>query len=255
MDDGDDKAARRVAGKAQVDVRTLVQPALDELCIDRWDFEHGRIAQNATRSLIVMSGAPGVALISRRSAKKPVASAEACSVYWAVVASDSPMRRAILCAHARETDRWRHKVVARIMPPKPDPAPADLITAVHQPASGACDRRGGPQLGANVPLQDAPTRPAARQRRRVKAVLGGEPSRPRAHAADRRGDVLRRRCGLVGGRSARSPGSSPVRDAVGRRRHGGCRGERLGYWRLGTSADRARRRSELVTDRTGVFGR
>src|SRR5438046_9145324 len=55
-----------------------------------------RMAQNVTRSLILIAGRAGEDLIRARRASKPAASAEAFRVYCAVVDKDSRMRRAIL---------------------------------------------------------------------------------------------------------------------------------------------------------------
>src|SRR5690242_8002462 len=55
-----------------------------------------RIAQNITRSLILMAGMFVDALMRARRASKPAAPAEAFKVYCAVEANDSRMRRAIL---------------------------------------------------------------------------------------------------------------------------------------------------------------
>src|SRR5438270_14062866 len=53
------------------------------------------IQQKLTRWLRLMSGRCAADLMRARRASNPPASAEACKVYWAVVARDSRMRRAI----------------------------------------------------------------------------------------------------------------------------------------------------------------
>ena len=81
------------------------------------------IAQNATRSLIVMSGTPGEVLITRRRANRPVASADPLRVYWAVVANDSPILRAMRSRMPEKRTGGGTRSSARIMPPRPEPAP------------------------------------------------------------------------------------------------------------------------------------
>ena len=119
-----------------------------------------------------MSGAPIEALISRRSSNNPVASAEACSVYWAVVASDSPHPLGDPLAHARETERGWHKIARSDHATHSRARGPELVATFDQAASRAGDRRHGTQPSTHVRLQDAPTGPAARHRRRLETVFG-----------------------------------------------------------------------------------
>jgi len=84
------------------------------------------MAQNVTRSLILISGTPVEALILARKRSRPPALAEVWSVYCAVVANDSRMRRAMV---VRMPDMrvaagpGGTRSLESTMPPVPEPSP------------------------------------------------------------------------------------------------------------------------------------
>src|ERR1017187_4465472 len=80
------------------------------------------MAQKATMSLILMSGTPLEAFTRARRLSNPPAFAELLSVYCAVLAKDSRMRRAIFSRRLEILAEGSVRSAERIIPPGPVPS-------------------------------------------------------------------------------------------------------------------------------------
>ena len=220
LDHGDDQSARRVAGEAQVDVSTLVQPSFDQLRIDRRDLEHSldRAERHEVVDRDVRGAGRGLDLAAER--QQPGGVGRGMQRVLRGARQRLPHAPGDPLAHGRETDRWRHEIARADHAAHSRARTPDLVAAVDQAASGAADRRRGAQLGANVPLQDAPIRARCRAPSAVGSRVRRQTAAPAGSCARRaRAMFCRRHCRL--GRRPRS-----VRSRDGTRQVGpsiGCR--------------------------------